>query len=95
MSTVDYLDFIEEYIPPGLRAYQIEEGLVDITEYLDDVENQIYDASLENEADIPNVIADMRANLVQRRSQNNTNTEYLATLTALAELIIARFEQNY
>ena len=32
MSTLDYLDLIEEYIPPGLRAYQIEEGRVDITE---------------------------------------------------------------
>ena len=95
MSTVDYLEIIEEYIPPGLRAYQIEEGRVDITDYLDDLQNQIYDASLENETDIPNVIANMKANLVQKRSQNNTNTEYLATLAIIAELVIDRLEQHY
>ena len=94
MSTVDYLEIIEEYIPPGLRAYQIEEGRVDITDYLDDLQNQIYDASLENETDIPNVIANMKANLVQKRSQNNTNTEYLATLAIIAELVIDRLEQH-
>jgi hypothetical protein len=95
MSTVDYLEIIEEYIPPGLRAYQIEEGRVDITDYLDDLQNQIYDASLENETDIPNVIANMKANLVQKRSQNNTNTEYLSTLAIIAELVIDRLEQHY
>ena len=95
MSTVDYLEIIEEYIPPGLRAYQIEEGRVDITDYLDDLQNQIYDASLENETDIPNVIANMKANLVQKRSQNNTNIEYLATLAIIAELVMDRLEQHY
>ena len=26
MSTINYMGIIEEYIPPDLRAYQIEEG---------------------------------------------------------------------
>ena len=41
MSTINYMGIIEEYIPPGLRAYQIEEGRVDLTDYLNELQNQI------------------------------------------------------
>ena len=41
MSTIDLIGIIEAYIPPGLKAYQIEAGRVDLTDYLDELQGQI------------------------------------------------------
>ena len=41
MSTIDFIGIIEAYIPPGLKAYQIEAGRVDLTDYLDEPQGQI------------------------------------------------------
>ena len=41
MSTIDFIGIIEAYIPPGLKAYQIEAGRVDLTDYLDELQGQI------------------------------------------------------
>jgi len=38
MSTIDFIGIIEAYIPPGLKAYQIEAGRVDLTDYLDELQ---------------------------------------------------------
>jgi len=35
------MGIIEEYIPPGLRAYQIEEGRVDLTDYLNELQKKL------------------------------------------------------
>ena len=100
MSTINYMGIIEEYIPPGLRAYQIEEGRVDLTDYLNELQNQIAEEAEEAEAEEigiqkNDVIEAIKEQLNIRIKEETPNLEYLTTLSGIVELVIDRVEQQF
>lgn len=98
MSTINYMGIIEEYIPPGLRAYQIEEGRVDLTDYLDELQNQIAEKAEEVEEigiQKNDVIEAIKEQLNIRIKEETPNLEYLTTLSGIVELVIDRVEQQF
>ncbi len=98
MSTINYMGIIEEYIPPGLRAYQIEEGRVDLTDYLNELQNQIAEEAEEAEEigiQKNDVIEAIKEQLNIRIKEETPNLEYLTTLSGIVELVIDRVEQQF
>ena len=95
MSTINYMGIIEEYIPPGLRAYQIEEGRVDLTDYLDELQNQIAEEAEEIGIQKNDVIEAIKEQLNIRIKEETPNLEYLTTLSGIVELVIDRVEQQF
>ena len=95
MSTIDFIGIIENYIPPGLRAYQIEAGRVDLTDYLDELQGQIAEEAEEMGIQKNDLIESMKRQLNVRKTEENSNSEYLDTLRAIANLIIDRIEQHF
>ena len=98
MSTINYMGIIEEYIPPGLRAYQIEEGRVDLTDYLNELQNQIAEKAEEVEEigiQKNDVIEAIKEQLNIRIKEETPNLEYLTTLSGIVELVIDRVEQQF
>tara|TARA_B110000208_G_scaffold66896_1_gene86643 strand:- start:2946 stop:3233 length:288 start_codon:yes stop_codon:yes gene_type:complete len=95
MSTIDFIGIIENYIPPGLRAYEIEAGRVDLTDYLDELHGQIAEEAEENGIQKNDLIESMKKQLNVRITEENSNSEYLDTLRAIANLIINRIEQHF
>ena len=95
MSTIDFIGIIENYIPPGLRAYEIEAGRVDLTDYLDELQGQIAEEAEENGIQKNDLIESMKKQLNVRITEENSNSEYLDTLRAIANLIINRIEQHF
>ena len=98
MSTINYMGIIEEYIPPGLRAYQIEEGRVDLTDYLNELQNQIAEEAEEAEEigiQKNDVIEAIKEQLNIRIKEETPNWEYLTTLSGIVELVIDRVEQQF
>ena len=95
MSTIDFVGIIENYIPPGLGAYQIEAGRVDLTDYLDELQGQIAEEAEEMGIQKNDLIESMKKQLNVRITKENSNSEYLDTLRAIAELVIDRIEQHF
>ena len=95
MSTINYMGIIEEYIPPGLRAYQIEESRVDLTDYLDELQNQIAEEAEEIGIQKNDVIEAIKEQLNIRIKEETPNLEYLTTLSGIVELVIDRVEQQF
>ena len=95
MSTIDFIGIIENYIPPGLRAYQIEAGRVDLTDYLDELQGQIAEEAEEMGIQKNDLIESIKRQLNVRITEENSNSEYLDTLRAIANLIIDRIEQHF
>ncbi len=95
MSTINYMGIIEEYIPPGLRAYQIEEGRVDLTDYLNELQNQIAEEAEEIGIQKNDVIEAIKEQLNIRIKEETPNLEYLTTLSGIVELVIDRVEQQF
>ena len=97
MSTIDFIGIIEAYIPPGLKAYQIEAGRVDLTDYLDELQGQIAEEAEEMGIQKNDLIESMKRQLNVRVTEenSNSNSEYLDTLRAIANLIIDRIEQHF
>tara|TARA_B100000780_G_scaffold277171_1_gene247271 strand:- start:671 stop:949 length:279 start_codon:yes stop_codon:yes gene_type:complete len=92
------MGIIEEYIPPGLRAYQIEEGRVDLTDYLNELQNQIAEEAEEAEEigiQKNDVIEAIKEQLNIRIKEETPNLEYLTTLSGIVELVIDRVEQQF
>ena len=95
MSTINYMGIIEEYIPPDLRAYQIEEGRVDLTDYLNELQNQIAEEAEEMGIQKNDLIESMKKQLNVRIKEETPNSEYINTLRAIADLVIDRIEQQF
>lgn len=95
MSTINYMGIIEEYIPPDLRAYQIEEGRVDLTDYLNELQNQIAEEAEEIGIQKNDVIEAIKEQLNIRIKEETPNLEYLTTLSGIVELVIDRVEQQF
>ena len=95
MSTIDFIGIIEAYIPPGLKAYQIEAGRVDLTDYLDELQGQITEEAEEMGIQKNDLIGSMKTQLNVRITEENSNSEYLDTLRAIADLVINRIEQHF
>ena len=95
MSTIDYMGIIENYIPPGLKAYQIETGRVGLTDYLDALQGQIAEEVKEMGIQKNDLIESMKKQLNVRITKENSNSEYLDTLRAIADLVIDRIEQHF
>ena len=95
MSTIDFIGIIEAYIPPGLKAYQIEAGRVDLTDYLDELQGQITEEAEEMGIQKNDLIESMKMQLNVRVTEENSNSEYLDTLRAIADLVIDRIEQHF
>ena len=98
MSTINYMGIIEEYIPPDLRAYQIEEGRVDLTDYLNELQGQIAEEAEEAEENgiqKNDVIEAIKEQLNIRIKEEMPNLEYLTTLSGIVELVIDRVEQQF
>ena len=95
MSTIDYMGIIEEYIPPGLKAYQIEAGRVDLTDYLDELQGQIAEEAEEMGIQKNDLIESMKKQLNVRITEETPNSEYINTLRAIADLVIDRIEQHF
>ena len=95
MSTIDFIGIIENYIPPGLRAYQIEAGRVDLTDYLDELQGQIAEEAEEMGIQKNDLIESMKRQLNVRITEENSNSEYLDTLRAISALVIDRIEQHF
>lgn len=95
MSTINYMGIIEEYIPPGLRAYQIEEGRVDLTDYLNELQNQIAEEAEEIGIQKNDVIEAIKEQLNIRIKEETPNLEYPTTLSRIVELVIDRVEQQF
>ena len=97
MSTIDFIGIIEAYIPPGLKAYQIEAGRVDLTDYLDELQGQIAEEAEEMGIQKNDLIESMKRQLNVRVTEenSNSNSEYLDTLRAIADLVIDRIEQHF
>tara|TARA_B100000767_G_scaffold268958_1_gene290068 strand:+ start:4842 stop:5111 length:270 start_codon:yes stop_codon:yes gene_type:complete len=89
------MGIIEEYIPPGLRAYQIEEGRVDLTDYLNELQNQIAEEAEEIGIQKNDVIEAIKEQLNIRIKEETPNLEYLTTLSGIVELVIDRVEQQF
>jgi len=95
MSTINYMGIIEEYIPPDLRAYQIEEGRVDLTDYLNELQNQIAEEAEEIGIQKNDVIEAIKEQLNIRIKEETPNLEYPTTLSRIVELVIDRVEQQF
>ena len=95
MSTIDFIGIIENYIPPGLRAYQIEAGRVDLTDYLDELQGQISEEAEEMGIQKNDLIESIKRQLNVRVTEENSNSEYLDTLRAISALVIDRIEQHF
>ena len=95
MSTINYMGIIEEYIPPDLRAYQIEEGRVDLTDYLNELQNQIAEEAEEIGIQKNDVIEAIKQQLNIRIKEETPNLEYPTTLSRIVELVIDRVEQQF
>ena len=95
MSTIDFIGIIEAYIPPGLKAYQIEAGRVDLTDYLDALQGQISEEAEEMGIQKNDLIKFMKKQLNVRVTEENSRSEYLDTLRAIADLVIDRIEQHF
>jgi len=95
MSTIDYMGIIENYIPPGLKAYQIETGRVDLTDYLDALQGQIAEEVKEMGIQKNDLIESMKKQLNVRIKEETPNSEYINTLRAIADLVIDRIEQHF
>ena len=97
MSTIDFIGIIEAYIPPGLKAYQIEAGRVDLTDYLDELQGQITEEAEEMGIQKNDLIESMKRQLNVRVTEenSNSNSEYLDTLRAISALVIDRIEQHF
>lgn len=95
MSTINYMGIIEEYIPPGLRAYQIEEGRVDLTDYLNELQNQIAEEAEKIGIQKNDVIEAIKEQLNIRIKEETPNLEYFTTLSGIVELVIDRVEQQF
>lgn len=95
MSTINYMGIIEEYIPPDLRAYQIEEGRVDLTDYLNELQNQIAEEAEKIGIQKNDVIEAIKEQLNIRIKEETPNLEYLTTLSGIVELVIDRVEQQF
>ena len=95
MSTLDFIGIIENYIPPGLRAYQIEAGRVELTDYLDALQGQIAEEAEEMGIQKNDLIESMKRQLNVRVTEENSNSEYLDTLRAISALVIDRIEQHF
>ena len=95
MSTIDFIGIIENYIPPALRAYQIEAGRVDLTDYLDELQGQIAEEAEEMGIQKNDLIESMKRQLNVRVTEENSNSEYLDTLRAISALVIDRIEQHF
>ena len=95
MSTINYMGIIEEYIPPDLRAYQIEEGRVDLTDYLNELQNQIAEEAEEIGIQKNDVIEAIKEQLNIRIKEETPNLEYPTTLSGIVELVIDRVEQQF
>jgi len=89
------MGIIEEYIPPDLRAYQIEEGRVDLTDYLNELQNQIAEEAEEIGIQKNDVIEAIKEQLNIRIKEETPNLEYLTTLSGIVELVIDRVEQQF
>ena len=95
MSTIDFIGIIEAYIPPGLKAYQIEAGRVDLTDYLDELQGQIAEEVEEMGIQKNDLIESMKKQLNVRIEEETPNSEYINTLRAIADLVIDRIEQQF
>ena len=95
MSTIDFIGIIEAYIPPGLKAYQIEAGRVDLTDYLDELQGQIAEEAEEMGIQKNDLIKFMKKQLNARVTEENSKSEYLDTLRAISDLVIDRIEQHF
>ena len=95
MSTIDFIGIIEAYIPPGLKAYQIEAGRVDLTDYLDELQGQIAEEVEEMGIQKNDLIESMKKQLNVRIKEETPNSEYINTLRAIADLVIDRIEQQF
>ena len=95
MSTIDFIGIIEAYIPPGLKAYQIEAGRVDLTDYLDELQGQITEEAEEMGIQKNDLIKFMKKQLNVRVTEENSKSEYLDTLRAISDLVIDRIEQHF
>ena len=95
MSTIDFIGIIEAYIPPGLKAYQIEAGRVDLTDYLDELQGQIAEEAEEMGIQKNDLIKFMKKQLNVRVTEENSKSEYLDTLRAISDLVIDRIEQHF
>lgn len=95
MSTINYMGIIEEYIPPDLRAYQIEEGRVDLTDYLNELQNQIAEEAEEIGIQKNDVIEAIKEQLNIRIKEETPNLEYPTTLSRIVELVIDGVEQQF
>ena len=89
------MGIIEEYIPPDLRAYQIEEGRVDLTDYLNELQNQIAEEAEKIGIQKNDVIEAIKEQLNIRIKEETPNLEYLTTLSGIVELVIDRVEQQF
>jgi hypothetical protein len=89
------MGIIEEYIPPDLRAYQIEEGRVDLTDYLNELQNQIAEEAEEIGIQKNDVIEAIKEQLNIRIKEETPNLEYPTTLSRIVELVIDRVEQQF
>jgi len=95
MSTIDFIGIIEAYIPPGLKAYQIEAGRVDLTDYLDELQGQIAEEAEEMGIQKNDLIESMKKQLNVRIKEETPNSEYINTLREIADLVIDRIEQQF
>ena len=95
MSTIDFIGIIEAYIPPSLKAYQIEAGRVDLTDYLDELQGQIAEEAEEMGIQKNDLIESMKKQLNVRIKEETPNSEYINTLRAIADLVIDRIEQQF
>jgi hypothetical protein len=89
------MGIIEEYIPPDLRAYQIEEGRVDLTDYLNELQNQIAEEAEEIGIQKNDVIEAIKEQLNIRIKEETPNLEYPTTLSRIVALVINRVEQQF
>ena len=95
MSIIDFIGIIEAYIPPDLKAYQIEAGRVDLTDYLDELQGQIVEEAEEMGIQKNDLIKFMKKQLNVRVTEENSKAEYLDTLRAISDLVIDRIEQHF
>ena len=95
MSKIDFIGIIEAYVPPGLKAYQIEAGRVDLTDYLDELQGQIAEEAEEMGIQKNDLIESMKKQLNVRIKEETPNSEYINTLRAIADLVIDRIEQQF
>ena len=96
-DTVDASSKYQDSLPisSDLRAYQIEEGRVDLTDYLNELQNQIAEEAEEIGIQKNDVIEVGKEQLNIRIKEETPNLEYPTTLSRIVELVIDRVEQQF